>query len=54
MCNLARSYMLQHKLKDAYALTKECLTRQKAILPDSHPHVLLSKMQLDMIVSMTK
>ena len=38
-----------NKLKDAYDLTNECLTKQKASLPDSHPHVLYSKMQLDMI-----
>jgi len=49
MCNLARSYMHLNKLEDAYALTNECLTKQKATLPESHPHVLLSKMQLDMI-----
>jgi len=44
--------MHQNKLKEAYALTKECLTKQKAILPDSHPHVLFSKMQLEMIENM--
>ena len=33
-------------------MDKECLTKQKAILPDSHPHMLSSKCQLDMIKAM--